>query len=191
MRRSAGTHEKQRGDDNKAARHAMLAKLTAAAVHASAWDWPAAALANPMRMGHRRPVAGTAGCCRQGPPCSTSNPHSTNPRGLRICHRAEGAARSCVGGSWGNRRRRGLCAVSCRPDNCSTRVRLLSDSSTDDAERWPRQVFPPWAVAGSSPSYSPRWLRAASSPGVGVGASLMVAHVSLLDMIIGLVGAGG
>jgi Replicase family len=41
-----------------------------------------------------------------------------------------------------------------------------------------------------NPSYSPRWLRAAGSPGVGVGASLMVAHVSLLDMI-GLVGAGG
>jgi hypothetical protein len=42
----------------------------------------------------------------------------------------------------------------------------------------------------TSPSYSPRWLRAAGSPGVGIGASLTVAHVSLLDMI-GLVGAGG
>jgi hypothetical protein len=42
----------------------------------------------------------------------------------------------------------------------------------------------------ASPSYSPRWLRAAGSPGVGIGASLTVAHVSLLDMI-GLAGAGG
>jgi hypothetical protein len=45
-------------------------------------------------------------------------------------------------------------------------------------------------VWAPSPSYSPRWLRAAGSPGVGIGASLTVAHVSLLDMI-GLVGAGG
>ena len=128
MRRNAGAQEKRRGDDNEAARHAMLAKIMTAAARATAWDWPATALASPMRIGHRRVAAGTAGCCRQGPPCSTSNPYSTGPRGSRICHRAAGATPSCVGGSWRNRRRRGLCGASCGSDDYFARVhvRLLS-----------------------------------------------------------------
>ena len=93
----------------------MRARLTTAAARTSAEDWSAAALAKPMRMGRHRPMAGRARSCRQGPPCSTSNPYSTCPRGSRICRRAGDAARSCVGGSFRNRRRRGLCVASSCP----------------------------------------------------------------------------
>jgi hypothetical protein len=53
MRRRTGTQEQQRGDDDEWARRAMPAKLTTSAMRASARNWSAAALANPMRLGHR------------------------------------------------------------------------------------------------------------------------------------------